>query len=54
MAFVMGADMAVILLGFMWSMYRNRSANIAIVARSVAVLTGALWLVTLIRRGPPD
>lgn len=45
MALVMGAAMAVIMLGFMWSMYRNRAANIAIVAGSVAVFAGALWLV---------
>jgi hypothetical protein len=45
MAFVMGASMAVIMLGFMWSMYKNRKANVAILAASVTVFAGALWLV---------
>lgn len=45
MAFVMGAVMAVIMLGFMWSMYKNRSFNIAILAGAVVVFVGALWLV---------
>jgi hypothetical protein len=45
MALVMGAVMAIIMIGFMWSMYRNRTANIAIVATSLAVFAGALWLV---------
>ncbi|MBX3482854.1 DUF305 domain-containing protein [Phenylobacterium sp.] len=45
MAFVMGAVMAVIMLGFMWSMYKNRSFNIAILAGAVVVFAGALWLV---------
>ncbi len=45
MAFVMGASMAVIMLLFMLNMYTSRSANWAIVAISVAVFAGALWLV---------
>ena len=45
MAVVMGATMAVIMIGFMWGMYRNRRANIGIVLGSVAVFAGALWLV---------
>ncbi len=45
MAFVMGAAMAVVMLGFMLSMYRNKIANAAIVAASVIVFAGALWLV---------
>jgi len=45
MALVMGATMAVIMLGFMWHMYKNTPANIAIVAGCVAVFAGALWLV---------
>lgn len=45
MALVMGAAMAVVMLGFMWAMYRSRAANLAIVAASVAVFAGALWLV---------
>jgi hypothetical protein len=45
MALVMGAAMAIIMLGFMLGMYRNRRANIAILLGSIAVFTGALWLV---------
>lgn len=45
MAIVMGAAMAIIMLGFMWSMYKNRTANVAIMAAGVAVFAGALWLV---------
>ena len=45
MALLMGAVMAVIMLGFMLGMYRNHRANIAIVAVAVAVFAGALWLV---------
>ncbi|MBZ9936855.1 DUF305 domain-containing protein [Mesorhizobium sp. BR1-1-16] len=45
MALVMGAVMAVIMLGLMWGMYRNRAANIAILAAAAVVFAGALWLV---------
>ena len=45
MALLMGAVMAVIMLGFMWSMYGNRTANIAILAAGVVVFAAALWLV---------
>lgn len=45
MAVVMGATMAVIMLGFMWSMYKNRSVNLAILAGSVIAFALALWLV---------
>ncbi|WP_425548464.1 hypothetical protein, partial [Actinoplanes palleronii] len=45
MAIVMGAVMAIIMLGFMWGMYPNRRANLGIVAGAVIVFTGALWLV---------
>lgn len=45
MAVIMGAAMSVIMLGFMWSMYRSRAANAAIVAISVVVFAVALWLV---------
>lgn len=44
MALYMGATMAVIMLAFMLGMYRNRSANIAIVVGSVAVFAAALFL----------
>jgi Domain of unknown function (DUF305) len=45
MALVMGATMAIIMLGFMWSMYRNRRVNVLIIAGSAVVFAGALWLV---------
>jgi len=45
MALVMGAVMAVIMLAFMLNMYPNRTANIAILAGSVIVFAGALYLV---------
>lgn len=45
MALLMGATMAAIMLGFMLSMYKNRSANIAIVVGAIGVFAGALWLV---------
>jgi uncharacterized protein (DUF305 family) len=45
MALVMGAAMAVIMLGFMLSMYKNRLANAAIFIGSILVFSGALWLV---------
>lgn len=45
MALVMGATMAVIMLGFMLSMYTNRQVNIGIVVASVIVFSVSLWLV---------
>ena len=45
MALLMGAVMALIMLGFMRGMYRNRRVNAAIAAGSVGVLIGALFLV---------
>lgn len=45
MAMLMGAAMAVVMLGFMWPMYDGRRAKIAIVATGMIVATGSLWLV---------
>ena len=45
MALVMGATMAVIMLLFMLDMYKNWKINAAILAGSVVVFAGALWLV---------
>lgn len=45
MAFVMGACMAVIMLGFMLNMYKNKMLNAAIFAGGAVVFTLALWLV---------
>jgi len=45
MALLMGATMAVIMLGYMLSMYSSRAINAAIFAGSVIVFAAALWLV---------
>jgi hypothetical protein len=45
MALVMGATMAAVMLTFMWGMYQDKRANIAILVGSVAVFAVALWLV---------
>jgi len=45
MAVVMGAAMAVIMLTFMWGMYKQRQINVAILAASAATFALALWLV---------
>ncbi|MCK1384119.1 DUF305 domain-containing protein [Bradyrhizobium sp. 21] len=45
MALLMGAVMALVMLGFMWEMYGNRAANIAVMAASVLVFMLSLWLV---------
>lgn len=45
MALVMGATMAIVMLGFMWGMYRNTRANVAIMIGGVAVFAAALLLV---------
>lgn len=45
MALYMGAVMALIMLGFMLGMYKNRRLNIAIGITSLAVFAGALFMV---------
>ncbi len=45
MTFLMGATMAVIMLGFMLGMYKSRKVNAAIVGGSVVVFALALFLV---------
>ena len=45
MALVMGATIAVIMLGFMLNMFNNRRVNIGIFVGSVIVFSLALWLV---------
>ena len=45
MALLMVAVMAAIMLAFMFSMYRDRRINVAILAVSALVFSGALWLV---------
>ena len=45
MALLMGSVMAVIMMGFMWSMYKDKMRNAAIIAGSVVVFALSLWLV---------
>lgn len=45
MALLMGAVMAVIMMGFMWGMYKNKKANFAIVSISLVVSAAALSFV---------
>lgn len=45
MAILMGATMAIIMLGFMLGMYTNTKANIAIFVGSAVVFALMLWLV---------
>ncbi|GHF40323.1 DUF305 domain-containing protein [Seohaeicola zhoushanensis] len=45
MALLMGSVMAVVMLTFMLGMYRNRAANLAIVAGAVVVFAVSLFLV---------
>ena len=45
MALLMGAVMAVIMLGFMWSMYESRSGKRVVLAVSAVVFALSLWLV---------
>jgi uncharacterized protein (DUF305 family) len=45
MALVMGATMAVIMLGFMLNMYKKRAINLAIFGGAAAIFALALWLV---------
>lgn len=45
MALLMGAVMAVVMLGFMRKMYPSRRANAGIAAGAVVVFAAALWLV---------
>ncbi|MFO1151060.1 MAG: DUF305 domain-containing protein [Alsobacter sp.] len=45
MALLMGAVMAAVMLGFMWDMYKNRAANIGILAVGAVVFAASLWLI---------
>jgi hypothetical protein len=45
MALLMGAGMAIVMMALMWSMYRHKILNMAIIAVSVVVFAGSLWLV---------
>ena len=45
MALVMGATMAIIMLGFMLGMYKKRALNLAIFGGAAAAFALSLWLV---------
>ncbi|HBJ41748.1 MAG TPA: DUF305 domain-containing protein, partial [Hyphomonas sp.] len=45
MAVLMGATMAIIMLGFMLSMYSSKAINAAIFIGGAVVFAGSLWLV---------
>ena len=45
MAMLMGATMAIIMLGFMLSMYSSKAINAAIFAGAAIAFAGSLWLV---------
>lgn len=45
MALLMGAVMAIIMMGFMWAMYKNSWINAGIIGGSIVVFAASLWLV---------
>ena len=45
MMFVMGGMMMIVMLLFMWGMYRDTKKNVIILAVGAVVFAGALWLV---------
>jgi len=45
MALIMGAAMAAVMMGFMWSMYPRKRVNAAILVGSAVVFALSLWLV---------
>ena len=45
MAFVMGAAMMVVMLLFMWAMYKNWAKNFIILGAAAVTFAAALWLV---------
>ena len=44
MTVIMVAGMAVVMLGFMWDMYKDKRVNVSILGLAVAVFAGSLWL----------
>jgi len=44
-ALLMGTAMAVVMMGFMWSAYKNKTVNAVIIGASVVGFAAALWLV---------
>ncbi len=45
MALLMGAVMGLLMLGFMWHMYKGAGRKFTIVAAALVVFAGSLWLV---------
>ncbi|MGD6842383.1 DUF305 domain-containing protein [Bacillus infantis] len=45
MALIMGSAMAIVMLLFMWKMYKNKKLNYLILAGSAVVFAVSLWLV---------
>lgn len=45
MALLMGAVMGLLMLGFMWNMYKGAVGKFTIVAAALVVFAGSLWLV---------
>lgn len=45
MALLMGAAMAVVMMAFMFAMYRSRGVNLAVIAVAVLAFAASLWLV---------
>lgn len=45
MALIMGSIMAIVMMLFMWPMYKNKKANAGILAGAAAVFALSLWLV---------
>lgn len=45
MALLMGATMAIVMLGFMWGMHTNKRVNAGILVGSTIVFAVSLWLV---------
>lgn len=45
MALLMGAVMAIIMMGYMWKMYENRKLNVSILGTSVFIFALSLFLI---------
>lgn len=45
MALIMGSVMAIVMLLFMWGMYKNKTVNFIILGVSALVFSASLWLV---------
>ncbi|GGA74954.1 hypothetical protein GCM10011521_11410 [Arenimonas soli] len=44
MTVIMVAGMALVMLGFMWGMYKDKRLNVSILGLALAVFAGSLWL----------